>query len=133
MRKKAQAKTLTPQGSEADSVKCQLAAETLRTSGFLRLRATGSSMLPAIWPGDILDIRRCRIGVVRTGEIALFECYGRLVAHRVIGRQGSALITQGDTLPAPDPQVTEAELLGTVFMIRRGRRQFRPPAHRGIA
>jgi hypothetical protein len=90
-------------------------------------------MLPAIWPGDILDIRRCRIGAVRTGEIALFECYGRLVAHRVIGRQGSALITQGDTLPAPDPPVTEAELLGTVLMIRRGRRQFRPPAHRGIA
>jgi hypothetical protein len=120
-------------------LKCQLAAETLRNSGYLRMRATGLSMLPAVLPGDILHVGRCGIDHIRTGAIAVFECYGRLVAHRVvkpvieaqnsrnmlkllsISPRGFAfspaanltrtLLTRGDSLPAPDPPVTEAQLL----------------------
>jgi hypothetical protein len=125
--------------SRAELLKCELAAETLRASGYLRLRATGYSMLPAVLPGDILHVRRCAIGDVPKGAIALFECYGRLVAHRVVeivragARPGSGLITRGDSMPATDPLVTEAELLGVVVSIERGRRKFRPAERRGPA
>jgi signal peptidase I len=116
---------------EAELLKCQLAAETLRASGYLRLRCTGFSMLPAVFPGDILHVERCGMGEIRVGSIVMFEGYGRLVAHRVIGRADSALITRGDSMPAADPPVTEAALLGTVFSIERGRRKFRPSERPG--
>jgi signal peptidase I len=110
---------------EEDSVKCLLAAHTLRRTGLLRLRASGSSMLPALRPGDILLIESREIGEIQVGEIAAFECYGRIVIHRVIeihrGPHGSSLlIARGDSLPRPDPPVTQSELLGTVIRIERG-------------
>ena len=115
-----------------ESIRCQLAAETLRSSGSLRLRVTGSSMLPAVWPGDVLHIQRREIREVRTGDIALFERYGRLVAHRVIECRGSSFLAKGDTLHFPDPPVTCAELLGTVTGIVRGGRAFRPSRRPGL-
>ena len=52
---------------ELEAVKCELAAEVLRSSGELRLRVTGSSMLPAVWPGDELTIRRQPFDAGRPG------------------------------------------------------------------
>ena len=44
--------------SESHAVKCELAAEVLRSSGRLRLQVTGWSMLPSIWPGDTLTVEQ---------------------------------------------------------------------------
>ena len=48
---------------------CELVAEVVRSFGEVRLKVTGGSMLPAIWPGDVITVRRrdltaprCRIG-----------------------------------------------------------------------
>ena len=67
-----------------DKVGCELAAEVLRSSGKLRLRANGASMLPAVWPGDILHVRRQGVAEALPGDIVLFGREGRLVAHRVV-------------------------------------------------
>lgn len=45
----------------AYSPKDELAVEVVRSFGKLSLRHTGSSMLPSIWPGDLLCISRCGI------------------------------------------------------------------------
>src|SRR6266568_2706456 len=37
-------------------LKGELFLEVLRTFGSARLRVTGTSMLPSIWPGDILEV-----------------------------------------------------------------------------
>lgn len=111
--------------SEEHSLKCEIAAEALRSFGSLRLRVTGHSMLPAIWPGDTLMINHCEISQIVPGNVVLCSRQNRLWAHRfvrIISDVGSPqLITQGDSLPNPDPPISPSELLGRVSeIIRRG-------------
>lgn len=98
-----------------DEVKCDLFLEVLRSFGSARLRVTGTSMLPSIWPGDILEVGlfplssfeslhqqdgsissfpgRGRAGErlaeardsIQPGELVLYERSGRFFAHRVVG------------------------------------------------
>jgi signal peptidase I len=114
--------------SPDQAVRIRLAAETLRSSGKLRARATGSSMVPALRDGDIVHIERRGIDAVRVGQIAALECYGRMVVHRVIRKtpasKPSALLTRGDTVLAHDPPISS--LLGVVVAIERNGRAFTP-------
>lgn len=106
----------------SDLPKNELAAEAVRCFGVLRLRVTGSSMLPALRPNDVLLIRHCRIEQAGPGDIVLFIRRRRLFAHRVISRSAASLVTQGDGIAEPDPPVTADELLGKVTRVtRRGK------------
>ena len=75
--------------------KFHLFVETLLRFGEGKLAVTGASMLPAVWPGDVLEVRRQEAAGVRPGDVVLFRREGRLVAHRVVeqlepaGRQGA--------------------------------------------
>jgi signal peptidase I len=88
-------------------------------------------MLPAILPGDTLEIHRRAFGQIRTGDVVLATTHGHLCTHRVAreevrcGRR--VLITRGDALLMEDGQpVGEGDFLGCVeFVVRRGQR-FRP-------
>jgi signal peptidase I len=108
------------------ALKCELAGEVLRSSGRLRLRVTGLSMLPTIFPGDTLVIEPANSESVGKGDIVLFHRDCRLFVHRVSGKSGSArdfqIVTQGDGMPNPDPPVSSSQLLGKVcFVVRDGR------------
>ena len=109
----------------AHALKCELATEVLCSSGQLRLRVTGWSMLPSVWPGDTLMIERTSGDAVSAGDIVLFGRDRRLFAHRVVAKSGAQdvkIITQGDGMPRPDPAVTAADLLGKVsYIVRNGR------------
>lgn len=104
----------------------ELAAASLRSHGRLRLAVTGSSMLPAVRPGDVLMIRACDPAAACIGDIVAYTRDGRLFVHRVVGRAGAAFITQGDALPFADPPVAAGELLGRVIKVVRRGRAFRP-------
>lgn len=129
----------TPQIS--DETKLSLAAETLQTFGELRFAALGSSMIPAIFPGDILIVRREPAAAISCGDVALSFAEERLRAHRVVRRMedGGRLtfVTQGDALSEGDRPIGEAELLGRVTAIIRRRRRIeldrRPGAWRATA
>ena len=105
------------------AAKCHLAEKTLRLFGSLRLRVTGFSMLPSVWPGDVLLIRGQQIDQVHPGDIVLFARHGRLIAHRVVLRtddlEAPRLITRGDSLPSQDSPIDPAQLLGKVCGILR--------------
>jgi signal peptidase I len=112
--------------AELHALKCELAGEVLRSSGRLRLRVTGWSMLPAIFPGDTLLIERASGESVGKGDIVLFHRDRRMFVHRVSGKSGSDLdlqiVTQGDGMPNPDPPVSSSQLLGKIsFVVRDGR------------
>ena len=120
-----------------EALKCQLAEEALCLAGELRLRVTGTSMMPSVWPGDILHIRRQDATAALPGDIVLVHRQGRLCAHRVVKKitKGGepCWITRGDSLPDDDPPVSRQELLGRVTCILRGRsRLTRIDASRGI-
>jgi signal peptidase I len=107
------------------TLKCELAAEVLRSFGTLRFAATGWSMLPSVWPGETLVVERVNQDQVRIGDVVLVGREGRLCAHRVVDKVDDAeshqWITQGDALPVPDRPVAGNELLGRVtYLIRAG-------------
>jgi hypothetical protein len=114
----------------AHAAKCELAEQTLRLFGSLRLRVTGFSMIPSVWPGDLLLIRRQAMGQICPGDIVLFARHGRLIAHRVVFKTDDpeipSLITRGDALPSQDSAISPTELLGKVSGILRAGKWIQP-------
>jgi signal peptidase I len=113
-----------------DESRCGLAAEALRSWGELQLRATGVSMLPTLWPGDVLTIQSCRPDQAELGEIVLFMRWGRFFIHRIVSKNPGAgdefLITRGDCMPKNDPPVRSGDFLGRITEVRRAGSMFQP-------
>jgi len=111
-------------------LKGQLFLEILKSSGRAKPAVAGTSMLPSLWPGDILEVHRQSVAEVSPGDIVLFERDGHVLAHRVVGKLGgperTLLITRGDRLSRPDSPVSPEELLGHVTAILRGGRRVDP-------
>jgi hypothetical protein len=110
----------------AQAIKCDLAVKALLDSGKLQFRATGTSMLPALWPGDLVTIQSAGIAAIGAGEIVLCRVGRSLCLHRVVQNVGVCLITRGDFVPEPDPPVHPSEILGRLVAVRRGRSLFVP-------
>jgi hypothetical protein len=110
----------------AQTVKCDLAARVLLSSGRLQFSATGASMLPALWPGDLMTVQSAGIADIGLGEIVLFRLNRSLCLHRVVQNTGGSLITRGDSVPDPDPPVQPSAILGRLVAVQRGRRSFVP-------
>lgn len=89
-----------------------LAADLLRGSGRLRLQVHGESMLPILWPRDVVEIAGCSLEDARPGEIVLPLREGRFFLHRFVARRPNGFLLQGDSMPAPDPQFPEEAMLG---------------------
>ena len=110
---------------DLNALKCELAGEVLRSSGSLRLRVTGWSMLPTVMPGDTLLIDRIDSAAVSEGDIVLYGRDRRFFVHRVVAKcepQKAEFVTRGDAMPSNDPPVPESDLLGRVsFILRNGK------------
>ncbi len=110
-----------------DRVGCELVAGSLRAGHEVRVRVAGSSMVPALWPGDELRVRALALAEPSRGDLLMFVRDGRLCTHRLVDwldHAGAArLITRGDAAPQCDPPVAPSEILGTVASITRGGRE----------
>jgi signal peptidase I len=115
------------------TLQCELATEVLRSSGSVRMRVTGWSMLPVLWPGDTLVIERVNGDAVSEGDIVLFTSGRRFVAHRVMIKDSafgeSKLQTKGDAVSRPDSPVAHDDLLGRVSSIVRNGKSIAPSRH----
>jgi hypothetical protein len=109
-----------------ETYQLDLAAEVLSSNGTIRLRALGTSMLPSIWPGDVLSIESNLAEQIVPGDLVLVARDGRFVVHRLVERRSSQWITRGDAMPQNDPPVADGQLLGKVFTIHRLRRAVVP-------
>jgi len=99
--------------------KLELATEVLRSGGAIRLQALGTSMLPSIWPCDVLSIEPAPGKDVVPGDIVLVVRDSRFFVHRLIEKRDCKWITRGDSLPQNDPPLAEAQVLGKVSLIHR--------------
>jgi signal peptidase I len=112
-----------------DSPAMAVALDVLKKFGRLRLRAWGESMLPSVWPGDVVTVKRCRPEQLERGDIVLYRRNQRLFIHRVTAIQDACgemqVVTQGDATPHSDPPVAASEVLGCVTNIARGARGVR--------
>ena len=106
-------RTHTP---ERIRVRLDVAVDSLRLSGSLRLRVTGSSMLPTIPPGSRVLIRRVVPDEIQCGDIVLLRADTGLRLHRLVSvlnaSSGAQLITRGDNDMEDDPPIGAAQLLG---------------------
>jgi hypothetical protein len=107
-----------------------LAVELLRGHGTVQLKAWGTSMLPAVWPGDLLTIESGAPDEVVPGDIVLVLRDQRFFIHRLVeaplGEACVSWITRGDAMLDDDPPAAALDLLGRVTGIRRGHRSFVP-------
>jgi len=94
----------------------------------------GHSMRPAFRAGDVLVVTPVEAGELRPGNVIVYRRPGGAgeVVHRVVaireGDGGRALITQGDSWPAPDEPVRPGWVIGRVtgrYRDRRVRRLWR--------
>ncbi|HMD16902.1 MAG TPA: S24/S26 family peptidase [Terriglobales bacterium] len=99
--------------SSWSAVRSALAADVLRRSGYLRLQVHGESMLPALWPSDVVEIASCPPEDVRPGEIVLALRDGRFFLHRFVAPcKPSGFRLRGDSMPGSDPPFPVEALLG---------------------
>jgi signal peptidase I len=104
------------------SLACELVSEVASDFGTVCLRVTGASMLPAIWPGDVVQVRRSETVSPRAGQIVLARRQGGLVVHRIARIEGDWLVTRGDANADEDSPVAKSDVLGEVVsMMRHGR------------
>jgi signal peptidase I len=109
--------------STPHDARLDLAAEVLHRFGEVRFVALGGSMIPAIYPGDLLTVRSDSVADARRGEIVFFLLGGRPFVHRVTRkwpeRNRVVFATRGDSLPKEDSSVDASQLLGRVTRIQR--------------
>ena len=108
------------EASDSHELKCDLAADVIRRFGVLRLRVNGFSMLPTIWPGDVVSVSGAEWGAYRPGDVVLYSRKGRLFVHRLVEVGGETAVTRGDAMLDPDPPVCAGDVLGRVESIERG-------------
>jgi signal peptidase I len=117
--------------------KRDLATQVLRSWGTLRLRVTGLSMLPTLWPGDVLTLGSLDFEHAEPGELVLYMREERFFVHRVIRKSGAGdsmlLITRGDCMVKDDPPVPADGLLGKVTGIQRDGLVLRPSQRISLA
>jgi hypothetical protein len=94
-----------------------LVADALRSGSHpcpsVRLRVYGESMLPAVWPGDVVEIASCSLADVSPGEIVLALRDGSLFLHRLISHDThGCFLLCGDSMPASDPPFPPEAFLG---------------------
>jgi Peptidase S24-like len=113
-----------------ESEEMPLAADILRGGGSICIRVLGTSMLPTVWPGDMVTIDAHSIGKVTLGQIVLYETDDRFFVHRLVGKSEVKnlphLVTRGDSMPQDDPKIARSQLLGCVSSICRNGRTIIP-------
>src|SRR5579864_7139215 len=103
----------------AHSQKVELVSSMLRTGGAVKIKALGTSMLPTIWPGDILVIESISHDQLVCGELLAVRVQNEIRVHRLLEKTAPDWITRGDSMPQNDPAISPNDVLGRVSEIRR--------------
>jgi signal peptidase I len=100
-----------------------VALDSLHLSGRLRLKVTGTSMLPAIHSGSYVSVSKMDLARVEPGNIVLVRSNHGLRLHRLIriewSAAGAVAITRGDNNDSDDPPVAAEGLLAVLHAIEQ--------------
>jgi signal peptidase I len=82
-------------------------------------------MSPFIKDGDVITVSPVLRSSPGLGDVVAFvqKETGRLLIHRVIGKNGESYLTRGDNAPEGDGFIHEANILGCVTMVKRKKRE----------
>ncbi len=106
----------------ANEILLEDAATLMKEGREVTIRPLGSSMLPFIRGGKD-SVRMKKMPTVAVGDMLLVRLPGpRYVLHRLIEKDGTQLTLMGDGNLQGTEHCTEADVLGTVTAIERGKR-----------
>jgi signal peptidase I len=102
-----------------------ITAQLLAAGYCVRFRAHGGSMRPTIRHGETVVVEQVDSADVKAGDILLYRCQQRPLAHRVVqihkdGNTVAAFMLRGDAKAACDAPVTPPQVLGRVFTTKSG-------------
>lgn len=98
----------------------QLSADEIDAVGMLWKRQgrqfvtsfSGTSMLPAIAPGQLVTVT-CGVEPA-VGDVVVFRYSDQVGVHRLVARTGAWLLTWGDNNPLPDDPIAPALVIGAI-------------------
>ncbi len=109
----------------AGQTSTQTIRSVLASDGFYLGTAVGVSMLPLIREGvDVIEVASCDASRLRPMDVVLYEvpgdgaCGGTYVLHRVVGRDGGAVVTLGDNCVSTE-RIDPAWVLGVLVGLYR--------------
>jgi len=104
-----------------NAVLVALLRAVLERSQPFRFEAPGFSMSPFIQDGDAITVSPLSVAAPRLGDVVAFirPESGKLVVHRVVGKQDGAFLIQGDNAEETDGPVPAANVLGRVTRVER--------------
>lgn len=112
--------------SICEDLKLAMVTSALHSGITVRLKAWGTSMLPSLWPGDVLTIQSAGRASVAPGDIVLAVRNEHFFIHRLVKivdlPRCSQVILRGDAMPHNDPPSQASEVLGRVCRIQRKHR-----------
>ena len=95
-------------------------------AAMLRMRVRGTSMIPALWPGEMIVVEPVVATLPVPGDIVVLADGGQIIVHRLlwIGQDPAApsrlrVVTAGDTSFHDDAPVDYAGLIGRVRAVHR--------------
>lgn len=102
---------IAPEATTEADAWVSLAREHLALGRPLTARVAGLSMWPLLRPGARVVISPGRPAI---GDLALVQLGTALVLHRVVASRPGRLLTKGDAVARPDPEVALGDVLGVV-------------------
>ena len=92
--------------------------EELSLGRTVRIVASGYSMIPTVWPGELIEIQPVVIENVKIGDIIAFQRIQHMVVHRVVMIQNlndeTFITTMGDSNLKVDEVINNANFIGKV-------------------
>lgn len=101
--------------------------KTLKQQKYFTLKADGYSMLPILYPGDLLYFQKTSFSKVRTNDIILVSKKGKMYIHRMIYKNDfikldkQYFIAKGDNNFNSDGKIYPKEVIAKVEKIKRNR------------
>ncbi len=120
-----------------DEIAVELAAFATDVKGSARLRVVGTSMLPLLPPGTVVEIEPLP-SKLNVGDVLVFRAGKSLLVHRVVALRGeSGVQTCGDAIPENPEHVAYRDVVGRVRSVWAGdgttSRKLRAPTHPLVA
>ncbi len=92
--------------------------EELTLGRTVRIVASGYSMIPTVWPGELIEIQPVVIEDVKIGDIIAFQRIQHMVVHRVVMIQNlhdeTFITTMGDSNLKADEVINNENFIGKV-------------------
>jgi len=97
----------------------KLALDILKVQGYLWTRVRADNSAPLITEGDMICLKRCG-DTPKKGDLVALDCRKLFIVQRIVGTEGSDLLTKADHSEKGPHRKSIDEVAGKVVLIKKG-------------